>query len=132
MKVVIAGIRYSDPETREVFNNYDAVSKAVEKSGYNITTVISGHALGVDLLGELWALVNDVPIIDKRVTPNQWNTLGKAAGCIRNREMAELADAAVIVWDGKSKGTKNMIAEMNRLQKPYYLYMLNSSLENLL
>lgn len=132
MKVVIAGIRYADPETGEVFNDYDTVNRAVEKSGYSITTVISGHALGVDLLGELWALVNDVPIIDKRVTPNQWNTLGKAAGHIRNREMAELADAAVIIWNGKSKGTKNMIAEMNRLQKPYYLYMLNSSLENLL
>jgi len=34
---------------------------------------------------------------------------GNAAGPIRNKQMAEYADALVAVWDGKSRGTKNMI-----------------------
>jgi hypothetical protein len=31
------------------------------------------------------------------------------AGPIRNGEMAKYADALIVFWDGKSRGTKNMI-----------------------
>ena len=35
--------------------------------------------------------------------------------------MAKYADAAVIIWDGKSRGTQNMIKEMERAGKPFDL-----------
>ena len=41
--------------------------------------------------------------------PADWKTFGKSAGYIRNQEMAENADALVAFWDGKSRGTANMI-----------------------
>lgn len=41
--------------------------------------------------------------------PADWNKHGKAAGPILNAEMAEVADALIAFWDGKSRGTANMI-----------------------
>jgi hypothetical protein len=37
--------------------------------------------------------------------------------------MAEYADAAVIVWDGTSRGSKHMINQMSLLRKPYYVHV---------
>jgi len=39
----------------------------------------------------------------------------KAAGPKRNEQMANDADALIAFWDGKSKGTKNMIDAANKL-----------------
>lgn len=41
--------------------------------------------------------------------PADWHVWGKAAGPIRNDRMAVYAHALVAYWDGKSKGTRNMI-----------------------
>ena len=46
-----------------------------------------------------------------------WVKYGKAAGPIRNEEMAKYADACIVFWDGKSPGAKSMIA----LAKKYEL-----------
>jgi hypothetical protein len=39
--------------------------------------------------------------------------------------MAEYADCLIAVWDGSSRGTKNMIDEMNKLKKPVFVIMTN-------
>jgi len=121
MKVIIAGSRN--------ISDYMLVVNAVKSSGYDITTVISGCAVGVDRLGELWARTNNIPIIEM---PANWNRDGKKAGPIRNKEMALVADAAVIIWDGESTGTRNMIDCMIKLKKPYHIAMTSSTLENFL
>ena len=41
---------------------------------------------------------------------------------IRNKEMAEYIDWAIIFWDGKSKGSENMIEQLKTLRKPYILH----------
>ena len=41
--------------------------------------------------------------------PALWEKYGDAAGPKRNEQMAEIADAVVVFWDGESKGSKNMI-----------------------
>ena len=126
MKVIIAGPRYKDPKTKEVFDDFEFVSKAVEASGFEITEVVSGKALGVDSLGEVWAAAN---CIDVTEMPADWDRHGKSAGFIRNSQMADYCDAAVIIWDGRSRGTGNMILEMNKRHKPYHLAMIPSGLE---
>lgn len=120
MKVIIAGSRNLE--------NYLLVAQAMQRCGYDVTEVVCGCATGVDTLGERWARTNNIPV---KEMPANWNRDGKAAGPIRNREMAKYADAAVIVWDGKSAGTRNMIDEMIRHKKPYFLQLTESTLEDL-
>ena len=42
--------------------------------------------------------------------PANWKTHGKAAGPIRNEQMANVANALIAFWDGQSRGTANMIS----------------------
>jgi hypothetical protein len=69
-------------------------------------TIISGTAKGADRLGERIAEDYDLKLIRM---PADWNTHGKAAGYVRNKDMAEIATHALIFWDGESRGTKHMI-----------------------
>lgn len=69
-------------------------------------TVVSGTARGADQMGERYANERGYPI--QRFPPD-WEHDGKAAGFIRNAQMAGVADALVAFWDGHSKGTSNMI-----------------------
>ena len=121
MKVIIAGSRN--------INDYKLLVDTIQRSGYDITEVVSGCATGVDWLGEQWARANDVPI---KEMPANWNRHGNSAGPIRNRDMAEYADAAIIIWDGESRGTRNMIENMIRRKKPYHIGMTSATLEDFL
>jgi len=110
MKTIIAGMRD--------FHDYPFVEKHLDMLRHEITEVVSGCATGVDALGERWARTNGISI---RRFPADWSGQGKAAGPIRNREMADYADALVAFWDGKSKGTKNMIETANRNNLKVYI-----------
>ena len=91
--------------------DYPIVEAAIAASGFSITKVISGGAKGVDSLGEWWAIDHNIPY---EVVNAQWNKYGRAAGPIRNKEMADMAEAAIVIWDGVSKGSKNMIETAKR------------------
>ena len=119
MKVIIAG-------SRDI-KDYVLVANAIAKSGYQITEVVSGCATGVDTLGEQWARMSNIPI---KEMPADWNQHGKSAGPQRNRAMAEYADAAIIIWDGESRGTRNMVENMIRRKKPYFLQLTSATLED--
>ena len=82
------------------------IQQAIKKSGIKISTVLSGRAKGVDILGELWAMKNNIPV--ESYLPD-WKRYGRAAGLKRNIEMVENADVLIAIWDGKSKGTKYTI-----------------------
>ena len=114
LKVIIAGSR--------TILNYRQVCIAVKLSAFNITEVVSGVAKGPDKLGEQWAAEHNIPV--KRFHAD-WNRLGRAAGPIRNQQMGEYADAAVIVWDGSSSGSKNMMDVMHQLTKPCFVYTVS-------
>lgn len=126
MKVIIAGCRYSDVENKIIFSDYQLLIETIKKSGLDITEVVCGMAIGTDRMGEQWALANNIAI---KEMPADWHTHGKAAGPIRNRAMAEYADGAIILWDGKSEGTRNMINEMIKFKKPYHIGMTISNID---
>lgn len=121
MKVIIAGTR--------LVRDYKVVVETINRSGFEITEVVSGCAIGPDTLGEQWARANNIPI---KEMPANWNLHGKGAGPIRNRQMADYADAAIIIWDGESRGTRNMIENMVRAKKPYFIGMTTRTVEDLI
>jgi hypothetical protein len=111
MRVIVAG-------SRDV-NSKIIVHQAIIESEFDITEVISGCARGVDKLGEAIALDDNIPV---KQFPANWDEYGRGAGFIRNREMAEYADALIAVWDGKSKGTKHMIDIARKYGLEIYVY----------
>jgi hypothetical protein len=112
MKVIIAGSR--DITTLD----NETISHIVGTTPFKITELVNGGARGIDLSAYNWAKAKRLPI--KTFIP-EWDEHGRAAGPIRNRQMAEYADALIAIWDGKSRGTKNMIDTMKRLKKPVFI-----------
>lgn len=68
--------------------------------------IVSGVARGADNLGERYAKEKGYQLSQ---FPADWNRNKKAAGYIRNAQMADYADALIAFWDGASRGTKHMI-----------------------
>lgn len=106
MKTIIAGSRD--------FNDYDQVLITLSSLDFQVTEIVSGCCRGPDQLGEMYAKEYKVPV---KKFPADWNQHGKAAGPIRNRQMAEYSDALVAFWDHNSRGTKNMIDEARKRNK---------------
>ncbi len=103
MRVIIAGSRsITDPKH---------IAEAVRQSEFPITEVVSGGARGVDRLGEAWARKHGIPVT---VFPADWERHGRAAGPLRNTQMAEYGEALIAVWDGKSRGTLDMIRKAKK------------------
>lgn len=69
------------------------------------TEVVSGGCRGIDREGVSVAGLHDIPI---SVFPADWKKHGRAAGPIRNKEMACYADSLILIWDGKSRGSNSM------------------------
>lgn len=113
VKLLIAGSRGIKDTAR--------VHQALLASGYNPVEIISGMAHGVDTCGVEIARTLGIPVKKYPVTKEDWDTLGNAAGYLRNEKMGDYCEAAVILWDGQSRGTKGMISYMTRIGKPYFL-----------
>ena len=102
MKTIIAGGR-----------NYFLTQEDIRfLSTLPITEVVSGGANGADHGGEVFALNNNIVI---KKFPADWTTHGRAAGPIRNEEMAKYAEAVVLFPGGA--GTDSMA----KLAKKYNL-----------
>ena len=103
---ILAGIELMVSEITEVVSGKNEGTK--DPLGFMVTP-------GADALGEEWADSKGIPVMP--FYPD-WRAYGKAAGPIRNKAMAVYADMLLAVWDGKSKGTHNMIFTMIDFQKP--------------
>lgn len=105
MKVIIAGSR--DFDDYELLRSYcDHVlqnQKDIE--------IVSGTAKGADHLGERYAIEKGYKTTR---FPADWSRHGKAAGYIRNEEMAKYGEALIAFWNGNSKGTEHMINLANK------------------
>ena len=110
-KVIIAGCRdFADYELLKEKCNFYLQDKKPEN-----VIIVSGHASGADVLGERYAQERGFGL---ETFPADWKTHGRAAGPIRNAQMASVAHALIAFWDGKSRGVMNMIdtAKKHNLQ----------------
>lgn len=99
MKTIIAGSR--------TITNATVLEEAIKASGFTITEVVCGGARGVDTLGQNWAKQHNIPV---KMFPADWKMHGKAAGPIRNAEMAKYGEQAICIFDvqAENKGTNDM------------------------
>lgn len=116
-RIIIAGSRK--------FNDYSKMLNKLDELGIHLLAtmddieIVSGHASGADTLGEKFAKAYNYPL---KIFPAEWDKYSKAAGPIRNEQMAKYAaeaDRGILVAFpiGESRGTKNMI----KLAKQYGL-----------
>lgn len=145
MKLVIAGSRS--------IKDYNITRSAIIESGLwqkygKKIVVISGLAEGPDKHGLIFA--EKAGLKKPKEYPADWDNI-KAQGAVvryrksdgkpynavaghwRNEEMAQVADGALIVWDGKSTGSLDMLHRMIALEKleDAYLYPLRISADAL-
>jgi len=117
MKVIIAGGR----DFKDIDLLMESLDKILFNQGEEVEIVSGGQVTvdketgqkyGADYLGEWYAAT--VRHCKLTIFPADWNTHGKSAGPKRNKQMAEYSDALIAFWDGKSKGTANMIEEAKK------------------
>lgn len=77
------------------------------------TVIVQGGAKGADRIGQAYADANALHSVTFYA---DWNTHGKAAGMIRNREMLDAyPEALVLAFPlGESRGTRGCIAEARK------------------
>ena len=126
MKVIIAGSRS--------ITDFDTVKTAIDCCPFSVSEVVSGGAKGVDLLGEKYAMANNLPIVCFKpnwanleapgaiIKENRYGKYNARAGLDRNEQMGDYADALIAVWDGESRGTQHMIRYMEKLGKEVFIY----------
>ena len=87
----------------------------------DVDTIISGGANGIDTLAEEYA---DVNRLSKYILRPQYNLYGRAAPLRRNEQMVDLADAVLVIWDGRSKGTQHTLKYTQKKNKPITLVQI--------
>lgn len=116
MKLVIFGSR---PKYCPLTLNQqvDLIAAAVKKFNLRPTEVVSGMAQGVDTAAVIYARQTGLVLTPFRP---DWDAEPRAAGFIRNKQMAMYADAGLGLQWGNSSGTQHMIETMRALRKPLY------------
>lgn len=116
-KIIIAGCRD--------FNNYESAKKCLDMYlptlHLNNIEIVSGGAKGADALGERYAIENGYKLT--RFTAD-WDRFGKAAGPIRNEQMAIYANYLIVFWDEISSGTGDMVNRAKRREIPTKKFLL--------
>lgn len=122
LRIIVAGGRDFNDYGLLKFEMDRIVNRACDRYSKEDIKIMSGKAKGADSLGERFA--HEVGLEVKEF-PANWNEFGQLAGPIRNREMAKHAASGTgegmlfAFWDGKSKGTKNMIDTANKYGLAY-------------
>jgi len=104
MRVIIAGGRDFRPTLRWLGL---VVNELIQLGA---TQIVSGRARGADTFGEA---ISAALCTKPALFPADWDEHGRAAGPIRNHQMAENADAVILLPGGA--GTANMFATAQKL-----------------
>lgn len=115
MKLIIAGSRTLNIPDSDISSLCDLFKIP------NDLEIISGTANGIDKCGESFAISCGYNL---KQFPADWEKHGKAAGHIRNKQMADYSDELLLIWDGESRGSANMKDNMLKLGKPVYEVIL--------
>lgn len=109
MKLAVVGSR--------TFDDFGFMKQILEY--HSCTQIISGGAKGADTLAKQYAAEKGISM---KEFPANWNTHGKSAGYIRNKQIVDACDEVVAFWNKKSPGTKHSIDLAKDANKPVHIY----------
>lgn len=127
MKVLISGSR--------AISDFRMVELAIERARYRITYVVTGEGIGPEHLAQHWAKLSNVPYKVFTTDLQRYGEdvlLGRVipyALEVRNQDMVNLADAAILVWDGESRSTADIIERATLRQIPVYVHRPKDKIE---
>jgi hypothetical protein len=105
-KLIISG-----PRTCRKFSAVsNEISKYIKELN-GVDEIITGGSTGVDLIAREYALQNNIAY--KEFVPN-WQDDLNAAGLVRDARMAEYGTHLLVLSNGASKESKNLIAEAKK------------------
>lgn len=102
MRVAIVGSRSFNEEQKR-----KAYALLCEYVPANTTEIVSGGAVGVDTLAEIYARENHLPT---KIFLPDYKTYGKRAPIVRNDQIVAYAQYVLALWDGTSHGTAYTVA----------------------
>ena len=80
------------------------------------TEIVSGGAVGVDFCAAQYAKKQGLKLIE--FLP-QYESYGRAAPIVRNKQIVDYADKIIVFWNGSSKGTLSVIKYAQKTEKPF-------------
>lgn len=111
MKIAIVGSRRITNADLSAYVNDDA------------DMIISGGANGIDRLAAEFAKAKGISFLE--ILP-EYEKYGRCAPLVRNRKIVDVADFVIIIWDGKSRGSKFVIDYCKKVGKPYRIERENT------
>lgn len=106
VRIIVAGSRlYND---RKAF--HEEIVEYLNRFDEPVLFISGAASSGADRLIIEWCKKFNYPCLQY---PADWDKNGKAAGFIRNAEMAEVATHLLCFYNGVSPGTKDMISVAN-------------------
>lgn len=84
----------------------EIVSGRCDRGVHTFTTDEGIKVFGADGLGERYSKEKGYSV---KPFPADWETHGRKAGPLRNKEMSRYGQALLAFWDGASRGAANMI-----------------------
>lgn len=104
MRILVCGSRH--------FNDYRLLAETLDKIR-GITQIIEGEAKGADTLARYYAERRGIEV---RKFPADWQTYGKAAGPVRNKQILDEGkpDMVLAFRAPNSRGTQNMIDQAEK------------------
>ena len=104
------------------FNDYELLKRVLDEYLGKVWVVVSGGAKGADSLGEKWANENNIKTC---IYKPDWDTYGKGAGMIRNKDIVEDSDIIIAFWDSLSRGTEHSINLAKKMDKEVRIVYFN-------
>lgn len=115
-RLIIAGSRQLVVTSADIDREFRLMFPMLKPT--DLECVVTGCAPGPDSAGERWALEHCIKV---QQFPADWGRYGRAAGPVRNQEMADYGTCLMAFYDGRSKGTADMIRRMKAQGKRAYV-----------